>query len=111
MDKLQQTAAQSFFFIGKNELQDNIFSEDLKIADFWQRIDDGRKQQLMNKPLNTMIKDLLREYNEAHKPFDNIAESAEYEEDCDEALSSSRTKSDFDSHEYDEAMDILKKPF
>jgi len=43
LDKMQQTAAQTFFFIGKNELQDNIFSEDLKIADFWQRIDDGQK--------------------------------------------------------------------
>jgi hypothetical protein len=65
----------------------------------------------MNKPLNAMIKDLLREYNESHKPFDNIAESAEYEEDCDEGLSSSRSKSDFDSLEYDEAMDKLKRPF
>ena len=57
-----------------------------------------------------MIKDLLRDYNESHKPFDNIAESAECEEDVDEVNSSSRTKSDFDPLEYDQAMDYLRQP-
>lgn len=108
---MQQTAAQSFFFIGKNELQDNVFSADLKIADFWQRIDEGRKNELMTEPLKQMIKELLKDYNESHKAFENIAESAECEEDIDEVNSSSRTKSDFDPLEYEQAVDFLKKPF
>ena len=58
-----------------------------------------------------MIKDLLKDYNDSHKPFDNIAESAECEEDIDEVKSSSRSKSDFDRLEYDQAMDMLSKPF
>ena len=78
---MQQTTVQNFFFIGKNELQDNIFSSDLKIADFWQRIDESRKQELMKEPLNRMIKELLQDYNEFNKPCDKIAEC---EEDCDE---------------------------
>ena len=101
---------QNFFFIGKSELQDNVFSADLKIADFWQRIDDKRKNELLKEPLKQMIRDLLRDYNESHKPFDNIAESAECEEDVDEVNSSSRTKSDFDPLEYDQAMDYLRQP-
>ena len=48
----------------------------------------------MKDPLNQMIKDLLKDYNDSHKAFDNIAESAECEEDIDEV--SSRSKSDFD---------------
>lgn len=79
---------QNFYFIGKNELQDNIFSEDLKIADFWQKLDEDKKNSLMAKPLNQMIKDLLQDHNKYHKPFENIAEQAEYEEDCDDANSS-----------------------
>ena len=67
---MQQTAHQNFFFIGKNELQDNIFSEDLKIADFWQRTDDTRKQELMQQPLNKMIKEILNDYHESNKPCD-----------------------------------------
>lgn len=94
---MQQTAVQNFFFIGKNDLQDNVFSADLKIADFWQRIDENRKNELMKEPLKQMIKDLLRDYNESHKQFDNIAESAECEEDIDEVDSTSRrSKSDYD---------------
>ena len=57
----------------------------------------------------------MKQYNETHKTFDNIAESAEYEEDLTgtEGMSgkSSRSKSDFDRLEYDEAMDMLNKPF
>jgi len=57
-----------------------------------------------------MIKDILRQYNETHKTFDNIAESAECEEEGLTSLSgkSSRSKSDFDRLEYDEALDMLK---
>ena len=63
----------------------------------------------MKEPLKKMIKDLLKDYNDSHKHFDNIAESAECEEDIDEL--SSRSKSDFDRLEYDQAMDMLSKPF
>ena len=54
-----------------------------------------------------MIKELLRDYNEFNKPCDKIAEC---EEDCDDGQSSSRTKSDFDALEYEEAMGYLKRP-
>ena len=62
----------------------------------------------MTKPLNQMIKDLLQDHNKNLKPFENIAESAEYEEDCDDANSSN---SQVDQLEYDKAMYFLKKPY
>ena len=34
-EKLSNPQMQNFFFIGKNELTANRFSEDLKVADFW----------------------------------------------------------------------------
>lgn len=105
---MQQTAMQNFFFIGKNELQDNIFSQDLKIADFWQKTDEKRKNEIIKEPLQQIVKDLQKDYNENYKSFENIYEC---EEDVDEMHSSSRTKSDFDQHEYEEAMDMLKSKF
>lgn len=105
---MQQTAMQNQFFIGKNELQDNIFSQDLKIADFWQKTDDKRKNEIIKEPLQQIVKDLQKDYNENYKSFENIYEC---EEDVDEMHSSSRTKSDFDQHEYEEAMDMLKSKF
>ena len=81
----------------------------MKIADFWQRIDEDRKRALMEKPLSQMIKDMLSDYHKSSKPFDNIVESAEYEEDCDEASSSQR--SHYEQLDYDNAMDFLNRPF
>ena len=34
-EKLNNQQMQNFFFIGKNDLTGNRFSEDLKVADFW----------------------------------------------------------------------------
>ena len=64
----------------------------------------------MDKPLQGMVQDLLKDYHENNKSFDNIAESAECEEDCDD-LNSDMAGSDFERHEYEEAMDFLKRPF
>ena len=89
-----------------------MFSNDLRLADFWQRISEKRKRELMQEPLKVMVKDLLTDYNESNKSCANIVESAECnEEDCDELNSSSLTNSDYDRREYEEAMDKLKRPF
>jgi len=88
-----------------------VFSQDLKIADFWQRIDDQRKNALLQEPLKQIVKDLMKDFNDNHQPFANILES-EGEDDCDDVQScASCTKSDFETFEYEEAMQILKKPF
>lgn len=99
---------QNFFFIGKNELQDNIFSEDLKIANFWQKIGDGRKNDILQEPLKKVIKDLMVDYTDNHKPCANIRESDG--EDDSKRSSSNCSKSDYDRLEYEEALLKLKTP-
>ena len=54
---------QNFFFIGKNDLTANRFSEDLKVADFWMKITDKRKQELL-KHLLELETECLKSYNE-----------------------------------------------
>ena len=61
-DRLQSAPMQNFFFTGRTESQNNLFVEDLRLADFWQKSTERKKKDLV-EPMGTLIKDLIKDYN------------------------------------------------
>jgi hypothetical protein len=99
-EQLNNQQMQCFFFIGKNDLTVNRFSEDLKVADFWQKLDDRKKKDLLTH-LVVLEQECNKQYNEVSQHFENIKEQVD-----DEAAEGSSNRSD--EREYDDVLQLLR---
>jgi hypothetical protein len=68
----------NFFFFKMQDISSDIFSDDLKVANYWFNLPFDDKMKKLES-LDGMCSELLRTYHEQRKSFENIKEIDEEE--------------------------------
>ena len=84
---------QSFFFFKMTDLSSNIFSDDLKVANYWFNLPLDQKMKQLES-LETIGTDLLRTYNEQKQSMDKLKDIDEEENSSMSDMNSNAEESD-----------------